>query len=221
MTVRSLNDGETIVFLLEWADATSDTLTVRPEDFRDSAALQFFAGEGIPSIAMGDRASEVVIWQWKADWQAHIDQGRRPGPADVHPWMVYETHAPRNAAALQAGNQNALINRTSPVEEAVARGFGTITPKPPAEQRTGGKGVWRRGQWHVVLSRKLGADGGIAAGGERTKVAFAVWNGNQRDRNGQKAVSTWYALRFGTFAEAANRGEEKQRGSIQAKDPTH
>lgn len=221
IVVRSLNDGETIVFLLEWTDATCDKLTVRPEDFRDSAALQFFAGEGIPSVAMGDRDSEVIIWQWKADWQAHIDQGRRPGPADVHPWMVYETHAPRIAAALQAGNQNALISRSSPVEEAVARGFGTITPKPLAEQQVGGKGVWRKGRWHVVLSRKLGLEGGIAADGDQTKVAFAIWNGNQRDRNGQKAVSTWYTLRLGSLIEAANGKEEKQRGPIQAKDPTY
>jgi DMSO reductase family type II enzyme heme b subunit len=25
-------------------------------------------------------------------------------------------------------------------------------------------------------------------------IAFAIWNGSEKDRNGQKMVSTWYEL---------------------------
>jgi hypothetical protein len=28
--------------------------------------------------------------------------------------------------------------------------------------------------------------------GESIPIAFAIWNGSENDRNGQKMVSTWY-----------------------------
>jgi len=31
--------------------------------------------------------------------------------------------------------------------------------------------------------------------GKLIPVAFAIWDGSQGDRNGQKVVSTWYRLR--------------------------
>jgi mono/diheme cytochrome c family protein len=197
LMVRSLNDGHTIAFLLEWDDATRDVSTVRPQDFRDSIAVQFFAGDGYPPISMGDSNSQVTIWQWKADWQEQIDGGRKLGPRDAHPNMVEPAYPGPGLAALEAGNQIALAKRSSPVEEATARGYGTITPKPLAEQQVAGKGVWRDGKWHVVVSRKIEPGSGIDIGRGRTKLGFAIWNGNESQRNGEKAISNWYALVVG------------------------
>jgi complex iron-sulfur molybdoenzyme family reductase subunit gamma len=56
--------------------------------------------------------------------------------------------------------------------------------------------VWRDGQWHVVLSRAIATNSGIRSGGE-TKLGFAVWDGSHGDREGQKAISTWYTLMMG------------------------
>lgn len=196
LMVRSLNDGQTIAFLLEWNDSSKDTSTVLPQDFSDAVALQFFSGHGNATLAMGDENAQVTIWHWKADWQEHIDHGKRAGPQDAHPWMVDEPYPLPGSAAMEAGNPIALTHRVSPVEEATARGFGTVTPKPLGAQLVAGKGVWREGRWRVIISRKLAADSGITAGGE-TKVGFAVWNGSQGDRNGQKAISTWYTLMLG------------------------
>lgn len=196
LMVRSLNDGHTITFLLEWSDSTENVSTVLPQDFSDAVALQFFSGQGNATLAMGDSNTEVTIWQWKADWQDHIDSGRRAGPKDAHPWMVNEPYPVPGAAAVEAGNPIALTHRLTPVEEATARGFGTVTPKPPGSQLVAGKGVWREGQWHVVLSRAIASDSGIRTDGE-TKLGFAVWDGSQGDREGQKAISTWYTLMLG------------------------
>ena len=47
------------------------------------------------------------------------------------------------------------------------------------------------GRWHVTLSRAVGAaDGrvGFAPGGE-TRMAFAVWDGGNRERSGRKSFS--------------------------------
>jgi mono/diheme cytochrome c family protein len=196
LKVRSLNDGHTIAFLLDWSDSTKNASTVLPQDFSDAVALQFFSGQGNTTLAMGDSNTEVTIWQWKADWQEHIDRGRRSGPEDAHPWMVNDPYPVPGAAAVEAGNPIALTHRLTPVEEATARGFGTVTPKPLNSQLVAGKGVWRDGQWHVVLSRAIAANSGIRTDGE-TRLGFAVWDGSQGDREGQKAISTWYTLMLG------------------------
>lgn len=194
LSVRSLNDEKTILFLVEWDDSTQDTSTVRPQDFRDSVALQFFTGPGNAPIAMGDRNSEVTIWQWKADWQAQIDTGHRTGVQDAHPFMIQSEYPLPAAAAREAGNQTAFAQRSSPIEEATARGFGTIAPKPLAQQLVTGRGVWRDGRWHVVLTRKLAPQSGIDAAGRDNKISFAIWNGSEAQRNGEKAISNWNAL---------------------------
>ena len=56
------------------------------------------------------------------------------------------------------------------------------------------KGVWKDGQWSAVFVRELKAvdrnDIGFSTGSS-VSVAFAIWDGSKRDRNGQKMVSIW------------------------------
>ena len=108
--------------------------------------------------------------------------------------MVEGTYPRPAVAALEAGNQNALARRVSSVEEATARGFGTITPKPAASQHVMGTGIWRDGKWHVVLYRALADGSGITT---RTSLSFAIWNGSESQRNGEKAISNWHTLVIG------------------------
>lgn len=194
LSVRSLNDGRTIAFLLEWSDSGPDTRFERPEDFRDAVAIQFTHSAGRTSLAMGNHAEEVTIWHWKADWQEHVDRGHRTDVADIHPWMIHEPYPGPVITALDAGNLSALRRRTTPAEEATARGFGTLMPRPVADQKVMGKGIWSGGLWHVVLSRKLDLPDRRPTLANGTRLAFAVWDGSERERDGQKAISSWYAL---------------------------
>jgi DMSO reductase family type II enzyme heme b subunit len=60
-----------------------------------------------------------------------------------------------------------------------------------------GKGVWRDGSWSVVFVRELKSkdlDDVKFAIGKSTPVAFAIWDGQNRDRNGRKVVSNWHKL---------------------------
>jgi DMSO reductase family type II enzyme heme b subunit len=41
--------------------------------------------------------------------------------------------------------------------------------------------------------------------GKSVPVAFAIWNGEQHDRNGRKMVSNWYRLMFDTPKTSAIR----------------
>ena len=80
----------------------------------------------------------------------------------------------------------------------VAYGFGTVTRVPfegltSTAQRT-------HGGWAVVLTRplKVESDVGVSLQGRsNVPVAFAVWDGNDQERDGLKAVTLeWWQLRF-------------------------
>ena len=98
--------------------------------------------------------------------------------------------------AQSAGNVLAQPHN-SPVEDANARGFGTLKPQPASGQNVQGKGIWWDGFWNVVLVRELkskDADDVKFTAKEPVPVAFAVWNGEQHDRDGRKVISNWYKL---------------------------
>src|SRR3989304_3736667 len=78
-----------------------------------------------------------------------------------------------------------------------AWGFGTLTTQP--QQDVVGFGSWRQGRWTVLLARPLRTgDPADVQFQPRTApfVNFAVWDGGDRDRNGQKNVTMmWWPLR--------------------------
>ena len=99
--------------------------------------------------------------------------------------------------AEAANNLLAQPKRVSPVEDANARGFGTFTSQPAAQQNVKGKGIWRDSHWNVVFIRELKSrdrDDVKLEKGKPAPVAFAIWDGQNRDRNGRKVVSNWYQL---------------------------
>jgi DMSO reductase family type II enzyme heme b subunit len=86
------------------------------------------------------------------------------------------------------------------VEDANATGFGTFRSQSFANQNVGGKGVWRDGHWTVILARDLKTrdkEDVKFASDASVPVAFAVWDGENRDRNGRKVFSNWYHLQLG------------------------
>lgn len=202
MTVRAVHDGKRIALLLQWRDEVFDGAPVRVQDFQDAVALQFSLSGQTPFIAMGDPANPVNVWQWKAGWQQELD-GQRPDVdltyASMHVDLYPETdqHALYRTAE-SAGNLLATFGMKSPVEDANATGFGTMTSQPPRAQNVHGQGVWRDNFWSVLFVRELKSkdvgDVQLKPGGEPVPVAFAIWNGAQRDRNGRKVVSNWHQL---------------------------
>jgi DMSO reductase family type II enzyme heme b subunit len=86
----------------------------------------------------------------------------------------------------------ANFDRTEPVDELVAEGFGTLTAQ---ERRvTTGRGVWRDGRWAVVFARPLTSDDPLDYQfhlGARGTVAVAVWEGSAGNVGGRKHWSNW------------------------------
>ncbi len=196
VSVKSLNNGSWIAFLVEWFDATRDAGGYRSEDFSDAVAVQVAANTAMaPFVCMGQLNSQVQIWQWRAerDLYAGANPGQSPYPyalADLYPFENETTFYPGQTA----GNFLSLY-QTTPVQTLVAGGPGSLTSA--TRHAVYGRGQWRDGQWHVIFARPLAAptseEVSVDAGG-RYSVAFAVWDGGQDDRDGQKSLSSWVTL---------------------------
>lgn len=87
------------------------------------------------------------------------------------------------------------------VEDLAAGGYGSTTTLP--EQSVVGKAVYhakqnpRDNEWHVVMSRKLDSEGEYQADLQSgtIPVAFALWQGAEGQRDGNKRVShSWILL---------------------------
>lgn len=86
--------------------------------------------------------------------------------------------------------------RRSPVEDLNAEGFSTLTTQ--AQQDVDGNGNWSNNRWMVVFKRALKSEdpNDTQFTGQETPVAFAIWNGNNKERNGQKALTHFHTLKY-------------------------
>jgi len=181
LTVRSLHNGTEIAFLLEWQDNTkNDRLT--PGTFRDGVAIGLPLGDAPAFFCMGQLDHYINIWHWKADWQSDID--RRAAKASEKARDGVRTF-------------EVIPRRVSSVEDLIGGGFSTLTTKEK-QGRVQGKAAWKDGVWHVVMRRPLVSEeqeneAKLIPGRVQT-VSFAVWNGENKERNGQKAVAPWFQL---------------------------
>ena len=205
--VQAIIGPTEIAYRFEWRDPQLDEETIKHRQFRDAVAIQFVSDGspsdyiGIPFIGMGDEQKTVTILHWKADWEADIAGGFRIAEKQNESAISKMVDGADFAVdkqyltGLAAGNSLSERSRTSPVETLVAKGFGTLTRLPKADQVVKGRGVWRDGVWTVVMHQPL--DSALAPQlqqGQSLPVAVAVWDGAAGDRNGQKAVSQWMGL---------------------------
>lgn len=199
--VKAAHNGKQLAISLEWDAPEPSYAAVGQQQFRDGAAVQFSLTRAFTFLGMGDKDNPVNVWHWKSDWQADVD-GRRTDVDTEHANMYVEMYPrtePIFITARAAGNLLAADKRTSPVEDLNAVGFGSLTAQPATEQNVTGNGVWKDGKWRVVFIRDLTSkDTGDEQfkPGDTTPVSFAVWAGEHGDRNGQKAVSTWFKLKL-------------------------
>lgn len=196
VSVRGIHNGRRMALLCTWKDPMADGAPVRVQDFQDALALQFAMSQTIPFLGMGDTNNPVNLWQWKAGWQQESD-GARQDMRDQYVSMHVDTYFETSyRTASDAGNILSIPHK-SPVEDANAWGFGRLQPQSASQQNVSGKGVWRDGFWSVLLVRDLASkepEDVQFVPGQATPVAFAVWDGQNRDRNGRKVVSNWHKL---------------------------
>jgi hypothetical protein len=204
--VRALNNAVDVALLLEWDDDAIDDLDgIRR--YHDAVAVQLPTREGStpPALTMGAQGTPVHILQWRATWQRDIDSDGKTGVDQIYPEVVHDVMPddvlPPKVANLywvgrEAGNPLSQTVRSTPVEEVVAEGFGSVTHL--ANQSARGHGVNEDGRWRVVValpSARAGV-GGALAPGTTWPVAFAVWLGSEENRGGRKHISNWQSLQI-------------------------
>lgn len=202
--VKAVHTEERLFVRIEWADGSRDISSQDAVAFADAVAVEFpsQAGSSVPAVCMGQADGGVNIWQWRADRQpslAAANGDRRPA-ADFYPseedlWFP----------AREAGNPYAT-GAINPVQNLVARSFGTIGPA--REQPVSGGAVYGQDGWSAVFSRSFVAPGKDQPGfavGQRADIAFAVWDGRNRDRDGQKQVSQFVQMSM-TAASPPSQG---------------
>jgi hypothetical protein len=220
VTARALQNASQIAILVEWADPTQDESAVGIQDFRDAVAVAFPQAAGQPYFCMGQVGGNVNLWHWKADWQAELTarkemEGRYPNMyVDDYPFTqpkegklagIADYSDPNYLPAQKAGNLLAAASLKSPVEDLVAGGFGSLTSQPLAEQNVQGSGKWQAGRWQVIFSRSLAStekDDVSFQPGKTYSMAFAVWDGANQERNGQKSTSQWVNFQLATSPQA-------------------
>lgn len=216
--VRAAHNEREISIRLEWADSTPNRKILSSRDFGDAAAVQFSLREADPPLfVMGSSDNIVNIWYWNAaaGRKAPGIEAKYPGMAvDDYPFAgrVYPRkkmgHAKIASAratrgpfisAWAVGNPTSSPRLARSVMDLNAAGFGTLQPQGPKDQNLKSSARWWRGKWRVVFTRTLDSaskkDVRLLPGMIHP-IAFAVWDGSRRDRNGQKSVTTWYKIRI-------------------------
>ncbi len=209
ITVRSLNNGEQITFLLEWADEAKD-VGGGVDTNRDSVALQFPSAEsgdpfnGFICMGIGIDGGETTLIDiilWRADFQKDIEEGFTD-IQDIFPNLGI-TDYPELAQpdpvifrpAEAVGNPLANSTRSTPIERLYAEGFGTLESRESGDAI--GWGQWQEGKWKVVITRPLASEDPLNSQlelGQLTTLAIAAWDGGDQEVDGKKSVSSWLTI---------------------------
>jgi hypothetical protein len=203
LEARALHNGATVAFRLDWDDDSVDDLDgIRR--YHDAVAIQLPTVAGAPpALTMGAPGSPVHILQWRATWDHDLALGGKTGVDQIYPEVIHDVMPddvlPPEVAQLywvgrEAGNPLSQVDRTTPIEEVVAEGFGSVTHLP--RQTAQGRGVNDGGRWRVAIGVP-GARTGVGAAlepGSSWPIAFAVWLGSEENRGGRKHIANWQTL---------------------------
>jgi hypothetical protein len=209
--IAALTDGKQIAWRLTWPD-DQPAISSETGQFSDAVGIQFPLVPGA-AYTMGAPDMPVRALYWRAQWQHEIVGGfqdvhaRYPNawcdlywfavPTETHYAVPASFSDPRSRQwmiGLSAGNPMSEIDRTSPIEETTAEGFGTLTHAPGGI--ADGRGAWRDGQWNVVIQRPIADDAlsRLFAAGSQSEFAVAVWDGEAGNVAGRKHHSLWVAF---------------------------
>ncbi len=184
VTLKALYNNEEIAFYLVWDDPFED---------RVHDASQEFTPEDMPGTYAEPFAEALV---------------RKPGifrDAIALQLPVKAPDGPQKPHFFRGGSSQAVElwtwegdrDESSPVHVVEARGFERPLQERAAEQQTvAGRGVWKEGQWHVVMKRSLTTE---ASGkeaqfelGRLIPVALQAWEGSNGEHGMLMSMSTWH-----------------------------
>lgn len=217
--IKSAYFKNQIAFFVEWPDSSKNT-EVDVDRFCDQFAIELpLNTDNIPSYMMGNPGGMVHIVHWKAIWQedcekgfqdvqikypnmwvdvypgleSHLDRSKRMYAKDIASEDIVEAHYVSNMPGTYSQNPMSKIVRKVSVEEASAEGFGTLATQET--QQAKGWAEWENGKWTACIVVPVNT-GNIykATVKDRTKVAFAIWDGGYQNIGGRKQFIPWVDL---------------------------
>jgi DMSO reductase family type II enzyme heme b subunit len=215
LQVQAAHDDQLLAVRISWKDDRRDGHAASSESFEDAVALQLYRGDAEPFLGMGGPKSAVDVWFWDIDRQGTplaVEALYPHAVVDVYPFsetVVASAELDRDGArtadqpdislpARAVGNQIVPPGGESGATSLTGGGPGTSTFRPPTSQHVLAVGQWENGRWTVVMTRRLrlaSPDDGVSlAPGDKVSVAFAVWDGAAKDRDGKKLITIWQDL---------------------------
>lgn len=201
--VQIVHDGKYIAYRLRWADKEASEAG-RLAEFSDAIALEFPVLDNAvpPPIFMGGPKNPVHIFHWRAQYQRDELLGKKT-VQDIYPNMhsdIYPNEFPDRghlkpatqaetetfSPAIASGNPQS--SRKKAVDEMMAEGFGTSVVT--AGGNSTGRGVWKDGEWTVVIARAINCPGGsVLVEGEASSFGLAVWQGGADEVGSRKSIT--------------------------------
>lgn len=178
----------------QWEEIDAVTVAVSSADSGLPGADETSVEELEVKVAESDERIHVHV-SW-ADGEANDESGGPDEFADAIAlqWSAEDGETPPIAMGSEDSPVNIWYwNGASGTENLGASGAGTTTAF--ASDAVDAEGTYEDGRWHVVFSGDI--DGTPVETDEDSEMALAVWDGENAERGGIKAVSEWQTLPFG------------------------
>ena len=172
VTLRAVKNINSIAIMLEWEDDTKSSNFDHSALYVDRAAVMFpvTPDAEAPSITMGEPGKPVNIWQWKAIGGERGQPGVKDNSSSQ---LAYQT-----------------------IEDLNAEGYSTLTDQ--SRQDVKGGAAWKNNKWRLIFTRSLtNGNANDIQFKKSVLIATAVWNGSNKELNGQKGIAGWFLLKIG------------------------
>lgn len=194
--IKALYDGSNLAFLIQWNDATKsvqtkESTTVYGDGFAFQFPQNYSDAKELPYIGMGSAKRAVIVHLAKATEGVYEPNGE----ADVY-------------HQVNKGNQNLYNEELKAYEQAVAQkmqkqyqrdfiseGFRSMTQIRDNANQAFMQMSYKDGFWRGVLSRTL-KDTYLDLSKGAFPVAIAVWDGEKKNRDGLKLLSSWIPVKL-------------------------
>ncbi|MDD2384130.1 MAG: ethylbenzene dehydrogenase-related protein [Sulfurospirillaceae bacterium] len=189
--VKALSDGQNIAFLLKWKDSSNNVQEgYSATAYGDGFAVQLpIKLDSLPYIGMGSEGRPVIVHLQKATGKTYEPNGNK----DVyHQVNASNQNAFEKDLQTYKGDVTALGN--GDYQRAfISEGFRSMTQIKDNSEDAMMQMSYSKGMWSGVIVRKLkSANLDLSKG--TFPVAFAFWDGDKKNRDGAKVLSSWLGV---------------------------
>jgi mono/diheme cytochrome c family protein len=188
MTVRAVYNDKDVAFHLTWDDRRSNTSHQEPPASPVPGTPGYttypvlYPAESRPTGYRDAVAVQMAVKIPNSTELPHFVAGSQDKPVNLWMWKA---------------DWNEDATQKSPVEMLISKGHKKL-PEATNIQNALGKGVFKDGQWKVVIKRPLVSEDPASVtnieAGKPVPVAFHAWEGTNGEVGFQRSISAWFFL---------------------------